>query len=305
MKFATSAAALAAVAAAAPLVEKRATTYTDGDILNYALTLEHLENAFYAGGVKQYNNQSFINAGLKPTLYGNLMEIAQDEATHVSFLTSALKAAKVTPVAPCTYKFGYTDPKSFIATANLLEGVGVSAYLGAAQYIAEKAYLTAAGSILTIEARHSAYIRDNQYPPQSPFPAAFDVPLDLSEVYSLASLFITGCPKTNPTLPVQAFPALSLGKIATPVRPGDVLPITAAKTLSGTVYAYFMSINGPVSAPVTGSGTSFKVTVPNDAPAGQSYLIFTNSKTPTITDENTKAIGVIPVQSKYTYGWSP
>ena len=119
-----------------------------------------------------------------------------------------LVAAGATPVAACDYDFGVTDVKSFIATAAILEGVGVSAYLGAAAKIMSKTYLTAAGSILTVEARHEAYIRSHIS--ESPFPQPFDAPLSLDEVYSLASQFITSCPKSNPPLPVKAFPPLVL-----------------------------------------------------------------------------------------------
>lgn len=142
-----------------------------------------------------------------------------------------ITAAGVAPVAECTYNFGYNDVKTFLATASILEGVGVSAYLGAAADIMSKTYLTAAGSILTVEARHSSYIRSGLQ--QVPFAQPFDAPLSINEVYSLASQFITACPDSNPKLPVKAFPKLAVAPsasadsiktgstvtIQTPVRP--------------------------------------------------------------------------------------
>ena len=131
--------------------------------------------------------------------------------------------AGVTPVKECQYDFGYTDVKSFLATASILEGVGVSAYLGAAADIMSKTYLTAAGSILTVEARHSSYIRAGLK--EVPFAQPFDAPLSINEVYSLASQFIVSCPPENPALPVKAFPKLVLD-------PQTAMPVTPRATVT-------------------------------------------------------------------------
>jgi hypothetical protein len=48
----------------------------------------------------------------------------------------------------------------------------------------------------------------------SAWSGALDTPLDLDEVYSIAASFITGCPTSNPALPVKAFPALTLNPAA-------------------------------------------------------------------------------------------
>lgn len=80
----------AALAAAVP-VEKRAAAPNDGQILNYALTLEHLENHFYQQALSMFSQEDFEKAGLEGLFYNNLKEISHDEMTHVAFLTSALQ----------------------------------------------------------------------------------------------------------------------------------------------------------------------------------------------------------------------
>ncbi|KAF7194451.1 Protein rds1 [Pseudocercospora fuligena] len=291
----------AALAAAAPApvdIEKRQ-AINDGVILNYALTLEHLENNFYKQGLQKISAEEFYKATGDKMFYNNLKEISKDEATHVSFLTTALQGAGVTPVQPCTYNFGFKDATTFLAIANVLEGVGVSAYLGAAQFIMNKDYLTAAGSILTVESRHSAYLRENQSPAQSPFPAPFDIPLDFNQVYSLAAQFIKSCPSSNPPLPVMAFPAITVSPAGV-AKPGDKLHFTVAKSVDAKA-AYFITSMGPVSAQLSGSGTKYTVVVPSGAQPGQEYVILTkDSNKP--TDDNTVAGPAVVQVADNAYG---
>jgi len=250
------------------------------------LTLEHLEDTFYRQGLMNYTQADFVAAGFADPFYENLKTVSSDETTHVNFLTAGLTAAGATPVAECTYSFGVTDPKSFVATASVLEGVGVSAYLGAAASIMNKTYLTDAGSILTVESRHSAYIRASLM--ESPFPAPFDTPLTLDEVYSLAAGFIVSCPSSNPALPVKAFPTLTLATTGT-IMAGQEITLMTATPQTGMVgmNAAFITVTGPVFQSATPCDGGYTVMVPAGV-TGQSYAVLTSSNT-TVTDDNTLA----------------
>lgn len=260
-------------------------------ILNYALTLEHLEAEFYKEGLAKFTAADFAAAGFKDKMfYPDLQRVASDEATHVAALTAALQAAKQPAAAACTYNFGITTPQSFVNLASVLEGVGVSAYLGAAASITSKEYLTVAGSILTVEARHNAWIRSEKG--QYPFPQAFDTPLDFDEVYTLAAAFITSCPPNNPKLPVMAFPALAPTQ-STIYKAGSTITFTVKDTskLPSNLYVAWPVVTGPIFVPATCSGGKVTSKVPMAGiagPAGQTYAILTTSNS-TLTDKNTVA----------------
>lgn len=77
------------------------------------------------------------------------------------------------------------------ATARVVEMVGVGAYLGGATLITDPVLLVAAGSILTVEARHQT-ILNILSSTGTAVPSAFDISLTPSEVLALAGPFIDG-----------------------------------------------------------------------------------------------------------------
>jgi hypothetical protein len=159
----------------------------DVDILNFALTLEYLEAAFYAEAVS------------KGKLSGEAKRfaavVAKDEAAHVGFLKGALGSKAV---AKPTFNFKGTTAAqtAFLKTAMALEDTGVSAYAGAAPMIANKKTLSAALSVHSVEARHAAWVRQiiGHGGAPSPAPTAFDAPRSKAQVLKIVTGtgFITG-----------------------------------------------------------------------------------------------------------------
>lgn len=86
----------------------------------------------YLSALAKFDQAAFDAAGYSG-LYPVLQQVAADEASHVAFLTAGLKAAGVAnPPQRCEYGFPYTDVASFLGLSQVIENVGVSAYLGAA-----------------------------------------------------------------------------------------------------------------------------------------------------------------------------
>nr|MBA3450920.1 ferritin-like domain-containing protein [Chloroflexia bacterium] len=106
-------------------------------VLNYALTLEHLENAFYRDGLASFTVDAFTALGFQPSVVDYIAEIGGHELAHVETLTTVITDLGGTPVAEGAYDFAaaYADPTAFLATAMALENTGVGAYTGAAQYL--------------------------------------------------------------------------------------------------------------------------------------------------------------------------
>ena len=131
------------------------------------------------------------------------------------------------PLPPCKYAFPATSPRSFVALANAITSTGIGAYLGGAAPLSDNALLlTAASSILTVEARHDSYLRTGLG--GSPFPTSFDTSLEAVFAYNLAQEFIVSCPPES-RLPLPIFPKLML-ESPPPIPPNPTLKVVAPGT---------------------------------------------------------------------------
>lgn len=128
------------------------------DALNFALTLEYLEAAFYTQGLAA---ATLIPTGERPVF----VQIKQHEDAHVALLTSVLG---VDAVASPTFDFTaggafpdvFTNYQTFLALAQGFEDTGVRAYKGqAAALMSNDDILTTALRIHSVEARHASQVR--------------------------------------------------------------------------------------------------------------------------------------------------
>jgi hypothetical protein len=174
--------ASAAVGAAAVLdaPARAQSSFTDIDILNFALNLEYLEAEFYTvattGKTLTQIGMSVTGSGPSgPTQGGGFLpmtgglrnialEIATDERTHVTLLQNTIISLGGTPIAKPAINlnalgFGFGNTNDFLTLARIFEDIGVTAYGGAAPLITSKTVLGYAARILATEAYHAGNIR--------------------------------------------------------------------------------------------------------------------------------------------------
>jgi len=155
----------------------------DVGILNYALTLEYLETAFYADVAK---------SGLfKGSDLATIRKFGSEEAEHVTALTAFVKKLGGKPAPKPKTEFPLKNAKSVLELAGTVENLGAAAYLGQAANIKSPEVLAAALSIHSVEGRHAAAL--NTLLGESITPdGAFAVPAGADEVLKSVEPFIVG-----------------------------------------------------------------------------------------------------------------
>ena len=159
-------------------------------ILQFAYALEQLEADFYTRVVDNFSG-SDITAAEQSVL----VDVRNHEVIHREFLKAALGAEASFALTPTYPGVNFKSRTSVLDAAKTFEDLGVAAYNGAAQYFSNTTaglgYLTIAGKIVSVEARHAAAIRDLINPKSADFaPASFDDAFRPSKVAAAAQGFI-------------------------------------------------------------------------------------------------------------------
>ena len=126
----------------------------DIGVLNYAYALEQIEAAFY----KKISDAPYT--GITAAETSLLADIRDHEIAHREFFKNALGAKAIPALELDFSSIDFTSRTSVLATAKTFEDLGVTAYNGAGKLIVDPNYLALAGKIVSVEARHAAYIRD-------------------------------------------------------------------------------------------------------------------------------------------------
>ena len=155
----------------------------DVGILNYALTLEYLETAFYADVVK---------SGLfKGSDLATIRKFGSEEAEHVAALTGFVKQLGGKPAPKPKTEFPLKSAKSVLELAATVENLGAAAYLGQAANIKSPEVLASALAIHSVEGRHAAAL--NTLLGESITPdGAFAKPAGATTVLKSVEPFIVG-----------------------------------------------------------------------------------------------------------------
>jgi hypothetical protein len=163
----------------------------DVGVLNYAYALEQLEAAFYTTVLASpYSGMSRYERSV-------LGDIKAHEIAHREFFKKALGRNRIPDLEPNFSAIDFNSRESVLKTASTFEDLGVSAYNGGGAAIANPKYLAAAGSIVSVEARHAAIIRDILSPMTESFAgrdvvdsSGLDVASPPSKVLAAAAPFI-------------------------------------------------------------------------------------------------------------------
>ena len=174
------------------------------DVLNFALNLEYLEASFYLytttgsglSAADMGTSPGTVSGGAQVTFSNQIVasaarQLANDEMLHVEFLRSTITAVGGTPISVPNINLAaagtVNSDATFLAAARQLEGVGSSAYIGGAAYLAPSTTAVSyAAQILHLEAQHEGFLRQlcNLLGVASPAADTQDLPPTATQIFN-------------------------------------------------------------------------------------------------------------------------
>jgi rubrerythrin len=148
----------------------------DEAILNYALTLEYVQDSFYS----EVERLGTLSGALEK----QAKTVAAHERAHVKAFREVL-GSRAVKRPRFDFRGATEDADSFRKTAVAFEDLAVAAYKGQAPLIQSRAYLVPALAIHSVEARHAAWIR--RLAGEVPAADAFDEPRSMRSTLAIVA----------------------------------------------------------------------------------------------------------------------
>lgn len=270
----------------------------DYRILNFALSLEHLLDAFYTSGLSRVDEGAFASAGFeRDRVRQGYLQIQTNGRRHIDNLLGEIARSNIKPIGACNYAFPFANAREFVDLSEAIQSLAVTTYATSLSRIGDQ-FARVLGAHLGVESRQSAWLssfakRDDLWD------TSFETPTHLNYTWSIARLFVINCPPSNSeeTLPAKLknYPVLTLNDI---VHPGDRTPLVFDPALvhdGRYLFAGLLSGKDTAFVPIEtdGDGRHF-IRVPKDmrnkGPVWICIVQGSDGHAPAgVTDENTVA----------------
>lgn len=177
----------------------------DFQSINLALNQEWIELDLFHNGLAKFSVADFEAAGLNAEDRHLIEFMANQEVGHAQLLTDILGPAAA---KQCTYKYPYQTVREFIDFCQKLTRFGESGVYGFIEHLDSRPSAQLLLQSITTEARQQMIFR--QFEGLFPMPVWFEVGVTQSMAWTLLAPYIHECPKENPHIVFQNFPALTI-----------------------------------------------------------------------------------------------
>ncbi|TEB27171.1 hypothetical protein FA13DRAFT_1572657, partial [Coprinellus micaceus] len=250
-------------------------------LLNLALTVSHLSQAFYNQSMCAYDTHAFRNRGYPEWVRNRYEQIKQHEDDHTWYLYNVITSAGGNAIRECEYNPEVNNADDFVELSEAIETLSASAFNAIVRYLQNDKYRTVVASILGTQSRHAAWI-NSAVRMQNPWNTAFETPISLDMIFNLVGDFIVdgSCPISNNIATMLPQGLVDFGSLELPerIKAGHKVQIqfdnSNSYSDSNNLYAAFLVGSATYYEPVWQEDGCFFVKVPRELKAkGAVYIV--------------------------------